>query len=201
MRLVARAAGFTMVELLVSVAIVSIVAGLAVPALGEMMAARRVNSAAQTLAATFKTAQNEAIRRNRMVEVAFTSAQPTPANTVGAATVVASVARHWIARVANPTSAADFVGGTSLAGDFSAVTLTNADLRSVGFTPMGRALDLSTANPTALAAPLVVRLTAAGTSRAICVSVGTGGAVRVCDPSRPSGSGAACVPYLPAGAC
>jgi type IV fimbrial biogenesis protein FimT len=201
MRRVARAAGFTMVELLVSVAIVSIVAGLAVPALGEMMAARRVNSAAQTLAATFKTAQNEAIRRNRLVEVAFTSAQPTPANTVGAATVVASGARHWIARVANPTSDADFVGGTSLAGDFSAVTLTNANLRSVGFTPMGRALDLSTAVPTALAAPLVVRLTATGTSRAICVSVGTGGAVRVCDPSRPSGSGAACVPYLPAGAC
>lgn len=201
MRLVARAAGFTMVELLVSVAIVSIVAGLAVPALGEMMAARRVNSAAQTLAATFKIAQNEAIRRNRMVEVAFTNAEPTPANTVGAANVVASGARHWIARVANATSAADFVGGTSLAGDFSAVALTNADLRSVGFTPMGRALDLSTGVPTALAAPLVVRLTATGTSRAICVSVGTGGAVRVCDPSRPSGSGAACVPYLSAGAC
>jgi len=201
MRHGARVAGFTMVELMVSVAIVSIVAGIAVPALGEMMAARRVNSAAQSLAATFKTAQNEAIRRNRMVEVAFTSSEPSAANTVAAVTVVASGAQNWIARVANPTSTADFVGGTSLAGEFSAVTLTNPDLRSVGFTPMGRALDLSDATPTALAAPLVVRLSATGTTRAVCVSVGTGGAVRVCDPSRPSGSGAACVPFLPPGAC
>lgn len=197
----ARSAGFTMVELMVSIAIVSVLAGIALPSLGDMMAARRVNSAAQTLAATLKTAQNEAIRRNRMVEVVFTSSQPSAANAVAAVAVVASGARHWIARVSNPATAADFIGGSSLAGDFSAITLTNGSLSSVGFTPMGRVLDLSTGTPTALAAPLVVRLTSTGSTRKVCVAVGTGGAVRVCDPSRPSGSGAACVPYLPTGAC
>ncbi len=29
----------------------------------------------------------------------------------------------------------------------------------------------------------------------------TGGSVRVCDPGRPAGSGASCVPFLRAGAC
>jgi type IV fimbrial biogenesis protein FimT len=199
----ARQAGFTMVELMIAIAIVGVLLGLAVPMFGETVAARRVQGAAQNLAATLRTAQAEAVRRNRAVEVLFTNAQPVSANTVGAASTSASSARGWMARVVNPTGAGDFVGGTALDGDFADVTLTNGALRSVAFTPTARPLDLSAGAiaPVALAAPLVIRVSAPGTARNLCVAVATGGSVRVCDPSRPAGSGAACVPFLPAGAC
>jgi len=193
--------GFTFVELLVVIAIMSVLLGVAMPQFGEMLAARRVQNVANSLAAAYKTAQAEAIRRNRTVEVVFTSTTPLAANTVAAAPVTASAARHWISRTVNPASAADFVGGQSLTGDLSNVTLANANLRSVGFTPTGRPLDLSAGVPAALAGPLVIPVSATGTTRRLCVAVNTGGAVRVCDPARASGTSTACQPALPAGAC
>ena len=197
-----RQSGFTIVELMVAIAIVSILIGVGLPQLGEAIAVRRVQGTAQGLAATLRTAQAEAIRRNRTVEVAFTNAEPIPANTVAATSTVASSARGWLARVVNPTGTGDFVAGQALTGDLAAVTLEHATLRSVGFTPVARPVDLSAGvgAAAALAAPLVVRVASSGTTRRMCVSVSTGGAVRVCDPSRPAGSGAACVPFLPAGA-
>lgn len=199
----AGAAGFTMVEMMVAVGIVAILAGVAMPRLGELMATRKVQGAAQSLAAAYRGAQTEAIRRNRTVEVLFTTSEPIAANTVSATPTTASAARHWLARAINPAGTGDFVGGMSLTGDLSSVTLTHATLRSVGFTASGRAIDLSggPAAPVALAAPLVVQVGSTGTTRRLCVAVNTGGSVRVCDPSRPSGSPTACQPALPPGAC
>lgn len=198
-----RALGFTLVEAMVSVSIVAVLALLGVPALSDTVNARRVQGAAQSLAATLRTAQGEAIRRNRSVEVIFTNAEPVAASVVGAAPVVASAARGWMARVVAPAGPADFVTGTALAGDFAAIALVNGTLASVGFTPSARPVDFSAGPGLAapLAAPLVVRIGMAGTARVRCVSISSGGAVRVCDPSRPSGAVAACEPVLPPGAC
>jgi poly(3-hydroxybutyrate) depolymerase len=95
------------------------------------------------------------------------------------------------------------VTGTALAGDFAAIALVNGTLASVGFTPSARPVDFSAGPGLAapLAAPLVVRIGMAGTARVRCVSISSGGSVRVCDPSRPSGAVAACEPVLPPGAC
>jgi type IV fimbrial biogenesis protein FimT len=198
-----RAHGFTLVEAMVSLSILAVLAGIGMPALMDTVNARRVQGAAQSLAATLRTAQGEAIRRNRIVEVIFTNAEPVAASAVDAAPVVASVARGWMARVAAPSGPADFVNGTALAGDFAAIALVNDTLASVGFTPTARPIDLS-AGPglaTPLAGPLVVRVGMAGTAGVRCVSVSSGGSVRVCDPSIPSGAVAACEPILPPGAC
>ncbi len=198
-----RAFGFTLVEAMVSLSILAVLAGIGMPALMDTVNARRVQGAAQSLAATLRTAQGEAIRRNRIVEVIFTNAEPVAASVVDATPVVASAARGWMARVAAPSGPADFVTGTALAGDFAAIALANGTLASVGFTPTARPIDLSAGGGLAapLAAPLVVRFAMAGTARVRCVSVSSGGSVRVCDPSRPSGAVAACEPILPPGAC
>jgi type IV fimbrial biogenesis protein FimT len=198
-----RTLGFTLVEAMVSVSILAVLALLGVPALSDTVNARRVQGAAQSLAATLRTAQGEAIRRNRSVEVIFTNDEPVAASVVGAAPVVASAARGWMARVVAPAGPADFVTGTALAGDFAAIALVNGTLASVGFTPSARPVDFSAGPGLAapLAAPLVVRIGMAGTARVRCVSISSGGSVRVCDPSRPSGAVAACEPVLPPGAC
>ena len=195
--------GVTLVEAMVVVSILSVLLGLAMPMFADTIDGRRVQGAAQGLAAALRAAQAEAIRRNRTVEVVFTLTAPSPASVVAAQPVAATSARNWMVRAVNPEGPADFVSGQALAGEFGPVTLSNDTVRSVGFTPTARPVDLSAGPglPAALAAPLVLRVASVGGSRARCVAVSTGGSVRVCDPSRAAGTVAACEPLLPPGAC
>lgn len=61
--------GFTLVELMVAVAILAILAVIAVPSLQQAILRNRLTSAANELVATFQLARMEAVRRNRVVEV------------------------------------------------------------------------------------------------------------------------------------
>ena len=195
-------AGFTVVELIIAVAIVAILAGLAVPMFSDAVAARRVHAIAQSLAATLQTAQTEAIRRNRAVEVAFTTATPTSANVVSATAVSASSARGWISRVVNASGSTDFVGGQSLTGDFSSITLTQS-IKSVAYTPTARVLDMSAGSsaPVTLGSPVSIRVATAGSARKMCVTVMNGGSVRICDPSVSYATGTACQAALADAPC
>ncbi|HEX2826036.1 MAG TPA: GspH/FimT family protein [Burkholderiales bacterium] len=66
----ARARGFTVVEVLVVMAVFAIVAGLAGPALSEMVANQQVRAAAYDLHAALTIARSEALTRNSAVTVA-----------------------------------------------------------------------------------------------------------------------------------
>ena len=61
--------GYTLLELLVTVAIVAIVASLAVPSFQNMIATQRVRSAANDLVASLNFARSEAVKRNTTVLV------------------------------------------------------------------------------------------------------------------------------------
>jgi type IV fimbrial biogenesis protein FimT len=61
------ARGFTLPELLVALAVVSVGAMLAAPGIGQMVANRRVQSAAQNLLDALNNARAEAVRRNAPV--------------------------------------------------------------------------------------------------------------------------------------
>ena len=85
--------GVTLVEAMVVVSILSVLLGLAMPMFADTIDGRRVQGAAQGLAAALRAAQAEAIRRNRMVEVVFTNTAPSPASVVAAQPVAATSAR------------------------------------------------------------------------------------------------------------
>ncbi|MBR7059720.1 MAG: GspH/FimT family pseudopilin [Neisseriaceae bacterium] len=59
--------GFTLIELMIVVALVAIFTTLAVPSMGNMIARQRVNAAANDFANTLVFTQNEAIRQSRSV--------------------------------------------------------------------------------------------------------------------------------------
>jgi type IV fimbrial biogenesis protein FimT len=64
-----RSAGFTMVELLVTIGIATILATVAVPSFSGLIASQRAKTAASELFASFLTARSDAIMRNANVTV------------------------------------------------------------------------------------------------------------------------------------
>lgn len=67
-----RQSGFTLVELVIVIAMVAILAGIVVPGLGGMMARSSINTAEQDLMQAFRTAKNVARDRNTSVTITLT---------------------------------------------------------------------------------------------------------------------------------
>ncbi len=64
-----RGAGFTLVELMVTIAVLAILLAIGIPAFASLIAANRLTSATNELVASLQTARTEAIRRNARVTV------------------------------------------------------------------------------------------------------------------------------------
>lgn len=64
-----RRGGFTLVELMVAVAVIGILAAIGVPSMTALINANRVSSAAGELTAAMQIARSEAVRRNDRVSV------------------------------------------------------------------------------------------------------------------------------------
>ena len=69
--------GFTLIEALVTVAIIGILAGLAAPAFIKMLERNRLKGAAEAVFNDLQLARTEAIKRNQDVTVTFSAAGPT----------------------------------------------------------------------------------------------------------------------------
>lgn len=85
--------GFTLVELVITVAIIAIVMAYAVPAYSRFVAQNKVQSFAYALAADLNNARSEAIRRGQAVEVCAAS-DTTVASCTGA--VASNWSKSWI---------------------------------------------------------------------------------------------------------
>lgn len=68
-----RRRGFTLIELMVTVALVAVVSTLAAPSFRELMAAQRTRSAASAFVESLWLARSEAIKRNAAVGFSMTS--------------------------------------------------------------------------------------------------------------------------------
>jgi type IV fimbrial biogenesis protein FimT len=66
-----RNAGFTLLELLVSMTIIGILSALAIPAFGNMMERNKVSGAAQVIYGQLAFARTEAIKRFRPISIQF----------------------------------------------------------------------------------------------------------------------------------
>jgi type IV fimbrial biogenesis protein FimT len=167
--------GFTLIELVVALAIFGILVALSIPSYSQWTANTRVRTTAESIQNGLMLAKAEALRRNAKVQLAFTSNAPTSANI--ASVTASTTGTGWIARIyesGGTYTSADFIQGRSSAEGGSNTTVT-ADQSTVVFTGVGGLSPIpgSTIN---------INVTGTNASRPLRVTITSGGAIRMCDP-------------------
>ena len=112
------AAGFTLIEMMIAIAILGILTAVALPSYSQWIANTRVRTVASGLQNGLMLAKAEAIARKAKVALVMTDTDPTVAN-VGAVTPSVT-GRSWMVRLyhADGTyTASDFIQGRNRAGD------------------------------------------------------------------------------------
>ena len=181
-----RATGFTLIELMVTVTLLSILAMLAAPAMGTWIQNGKVRTTADALQNGLRVAQAEALRRSRQTVFSLTNSS-APQTSL---TAVAN-GRYWsvntIALAGEATDVAAFVESGVLGIEGTSVQI--AGPASICFSSMGRLVvnaspGVAGADCTAASIPATYNVSLTGADRALRVTVAVGGQVRMCDPSK-----------------
>jgi len=190
-----HAAGFTLIEMMVTLAIFSILVALTVPTMRTWIANTRLRAAADTLQNGIRLAQTEALRRSRQVVFGLTNTAVAagPSNTF---TAVAN-GKYWAVQVipAYTGDAAPIIQTGVLIPAGSAVQITGP--AAICFNSVGRLVaNTSTgvgANCTppttnvynnALPPINVYQIQTNGADRSLSVEVALGGQLHLCDPTQ-----------------
>lgn len=152
--------GFSLVELMVTVAVLSLLMVLAVPSFTEWIQNSRIRTAAESVQNGVQLARAEAVRRNARVEFAL----------VG-------TSGGWVVRFAGGGATIQARSGSEGAGGVVLSTVPE-DATSVAFDGLGR----SDNTLTAINVDVPTSALPAAQSRDLRITIGTGG-VRMCDPN------------------
>ena len=187
-----RSAGFTLIELMIVIVILSIMLFIALPNFAVWMQNTQIRTAGEAVLNGMQLARAEAIRRNVNVELRLDP-------------VAGVVSSSWTACVAGTGPAC--VAGTPefiqsrLAGEGSAaalVTITPLGATTVTFNSFGSVATNADGTATVTEIKIDSPAIAAADSRELCILVRAGGNVRMCDPQVPATDTRTCIPPLPA---
>lgn len=163
-----RQLGFTLVELMVTLSIVAILAGLAVPSFKTWMMNLKIRSSAESILNGLQIARAEAVRRNAPVQFVLGAGSEW---TVSCVTVTADCPADI------QSSGSD--GGVS---DFVTVTATPSASTTAAFNSFGAVIATGTTF-TQLDIDLLSSVLPASLSDDLRIVVGAGGNTRLCDPN------------------
>lgn len=186
--------GFTLIEIVITLALLALLLMAAVPAFSAWVAGAKVRSVAEVLQNGLRLAQSEATTRSRQVVFALTDS--TPALTA----TPAQNGSNWYARVLPLTDSSetadsdDYVSGGTFATQ-AGVTVTGPALvcfnslgRQVSNTATGLGSDCTA--PTSAVEPVVYTVSRTGADRSLKVQVYLGGKIRMCDAAKTLSAGA-----------
>jgi type IV fimbrial biogenesis protein FimT len=161
-----KSSGFSLIELMVVVALLAIVASVGFPSFRGMLMNSQVRNATESVLNGIQKARAEAVKRNANVEFVL-----------GADT-------GWVVQLPSGTN---IESRSSSEGSVNVTrTTTPATSTTVTFNSFG---GVTAANATAPTAPFTqVDFAATGADRSLRVTVGAGGNVRMCDPNLAAGS-------------
>ncbi len=186
-----RPQGFTLVEMMVTLVLLAILLTLAMPSFSAWIRNSKVRAVADSLQNGLRTAQTEALRRNRQVVFTLTNDSPTATNHTPAAN-----GSNWSLNTvsAYTNDAVAYIESGVLTDVASGVQITGP--AAICFNAMGRMAlnaapgfgavkcDLPTTTPPVQVYQVGFANSADGVDRPLRVTVALGGQVRLCDPAK-----------------
>ena len=161
--------GFSLIEVLIAIAILGVVFALGVPAYGTWIQNTQIRTASEAVMNGLQTARNEAIRRNVSVQFRLTDG----ANS------------QWAVNLSsNPDLDPPLFGRSADEGSPNVTTIrTPADADTVTFSALGRVIPNTDASPTLTQVDLDnLRIVVVADRRDLRIVIPPGGAIRLCDP-------------------
>lgn len=191
-------AGFSVVEIVVVLAIMAVLLGLGLPSYRTYIANQRVMSTAEVFMAGLQLARAEAVKLNQRVEFIMTTIDPIAANVD--TTTTSTTGRSWMVRVL-VAGGNTFVEGKSGAEGSGAASAANSPIgitgsvASVTFDGFGAPVGLTAPATFDFTNPQAGNCTGdtpAGPVRCLRVRLSRGGQTRMCDPAVASTDTRAC---------
>lgn len=161
--------GFTLVELMITVAIFIVLTVLAIPSFNQWIANTKIRSTTESILAGFQLARAEAVRLNRAVRMTLN------ADTGWSVTEVIS------GNVVQTRPAAEGSGGTTM-------TVTPGGATIVDFNGLGRVANVTPITQVDVDSTTIP----AAKTKELRIMINAGGTARACDPSHPSSDPRGC---------
>jgi type IV fimbrial biogenesis protein FimT len=166
-----KSAGFTLIELMIGVAILGTLVAVGLPSFTQMLRNSQVRGAAESVANGIMRARAEAVSHNAKVQ--FTLASDTS---------------WYVDYVSTPNAAARLDSRDNTSSQAATFTVLPAAATTITFNQLGQVV----ANADASAALTQVSFAATGSNLNLRVTIGAGGNAKVCDPSLPTTNVRAC---------
>jgi len=167
-----RDRGFTLIEMMIVVAIVGILSAFSIPAFNGWVADSQVKAASEQYMSGIRVAQTEAIKSGQRVMFFLTSSTPA----AGAASSVAG--KNWGVQsleILNPSQVDALLESAVIAGQYPQISVA-ANVAELTFNSIGRI--------TNIAQNAQITITHPQTSKRLRVTVSTTGAMRLCNPDK-----------------
>lgn len=164
--------GFSLIELMIAVAILGIMSSMAIPSFNEWVADTKTRTMAEVFQNNIRLAQTEALRRGRQVQFFLTSATPA----LGASE--STNGKNWGIQsmsLTNTGTKDEFIQGGSMAASNPYITVS-ASSAVIQFNSIGRVSNVSQ--------PITIQLTNSKGDRKMNITVTLAGGVRMCDPDK-----------------
>lgn len=195
-----RPRGFTLVEMMVAVAIVAILLAVAVPGFQGWIRNAEIRTAAESLQAGLNLARTEALRRNARVSLWLV-------DNLGATCVRSASGKSWVVSMDNPASACAAASSETVAprliqsraGNDGSPNVNVAALNAAGaaascitFNGFGLVEAACTGGGAPLARVSLTSAAGGASARMLDVRITSGGAIRQCDPNAAAGKPTSC---------